>query len=243
MDPAREAHAGAGLESLLAELEALADPERAAGVARYFKTGPGEYGAGDRFLGIRVPDQRRVARRHRALPLADVERLLASPAHEHRLVALLILTLRYERAGEAERDEIVRLYLDRRAAVNNWDLVDLSAPKLLGAHLLGRPRHLLYQLAAAESVWDRRIAVLATLAFIRRGVFADTLALAERLLGDRHDLIHKAVGWMLREVGTRDAATLARFLGRHAPAMPRTMLRYAVERLPAEQRAAFMAAR
>jgi 3-methyladenine DNA glycosylase AlkD len=232
-----------GLDSLVAELDGLADPERAAGVARYFKTGPGEYAEGDRFLGIRVPDLRRVARRHRDVPLEEVERLLESPWHEHRLVALLILTLRYQRADEPERERIVGLYLARRAAANNWDLVDLSAPALLGLHLLHRPRHLLYQLAAAESVWDRRIAVLSTLAFIRRGDFADTLSLAERLLGDPHHLIHKAVGWMLREVGARDEATLVRFLTRHAPRMPRTMLRYAVERLPATQRVALLAAR
>lgn len=231
------------LDSLLADLDALADPERAVGVARYFKTGPGEYGQGDQFIGILVPDQRRVARRYRQLPLADLERLLTSPVHEHRLVALLILNLRYERADEAEREAIIRLYLDRRAGVNNWDLVDSSAPYLLGTHLLTRPRDLLYQLALADSVWDRRIAMLSTFAFIKRGDFADTLALAERLLGDRQDLIHKAAGWMLREVGEYDEATLTQFLTQHAPAMPRTMLRYAIEKLSPEQRATFMAVR
>ncbi len=225
------------------ELDALADPERAAHSQRFFRTEPGGYGEGDRFLGIPVPEQRRVARRHRDASLADCERLLQSPIHEHRFVALAILVERFRRADAAEREAIADLYLARRDRVNNWDLVDASAEHLLPERAAAEPE-LLDGLAASPSVWDRRIAMLTTFAYIKTGEAGPTLRLAERLLHDEHDLIHKAVGWMLREVGKRvDGDLLRGFLDRHAAEMPRTMLRYAVERLPDHERRRYLGAR
>ncbi len=218
-------------------LRSLADPEAARVAAWFFKTGPGEYGEGDRFLGIRAAPLRAAAKRFAALPPGQIGRLLASRWHEDRSLALLVLGDRFRRAGRAERREIVRFYLGRTDRVNNWDLVDLSAPHILGAWLLDRPRGVLTRLAGSRNLWERRIAVLATLAFIRQGQFDDTLRLARRLSDDPHDLMHKAVGWMLREVGKRDAAVLRGFLDAHGPRLPRTALRYAIERLrPAERR-------
>ncbi len=218
-------------------LRAVASPERARASAWFFKTGKGEYGEGDRFIGITTPDLRAVVHRFAALPLAGIATLLASPVHEDRSAALLILCERFRKADRAERARVVRFYLAHTERVNNWDLVDLSAPRILGVHLLDRPRGGLTRLARSRNLWERRIAVLATLAFIRQRQFDDTLRLAERLLGDRHDLMHKAVGWMLREVGKQDAGVLRGFLDAHAAHMPRTMLRYSLERLgPAERR-------
>jgi 3-methyladenine DNA glycosylase AlkD len=218
-------------------LRELADPEAARVAGWFFKTGPGEYGEGDRFLGIRAAPMRAAARRFAALPLGQIDRLLASPWHEDRSLALLVLGGRFQRAEPAERGEIVRFYLAHTDRINNWDLVDLSAPHLLGEWLLDRPRGVLTRLAGSRNLWERRIAVLATLAFIRRGQFDDTLRLARRLSEDPHDLMHKAVGWMLREVGKRDLAVLRGFLDAHGPRLPRTALRYAIERLrPAERR-------
>ncbi|MBI4185712.1 DNA alkylation repair protein [Candidatus Berkelbacteria bacterium] len=217
-----------------------ASPERAKSSAWFFKTGPGQYGEGDRFIGVTVPEQRRVASQYRTLPLSQIEQLLNSPVHEHRLTALFILVYQYQRAVklnlEIETGTIVACYVVHRARVNNWDLVDSSAPFLLGAWLLNHDRSLLTTLARSTNLWDRRIAIVATHAFIRVGQFEDTLRLASILLGDQHDLIHKAVGWMLREVGKRDEAVLRQFLNEHVAHMPRTMLRYALEKLPALDR-------
>jgi len=228
--------------SIEAELDALADPEHAEVLQRFFKTGPGGYAEGDVFLGIRVPAVRRVARAHRTASTATVRRLLASEVHEHRFVALAILCLQYDRADAAERDRIADLYLELRDRVNNWDLVDSSAEYLLAGRVARAPRKLLDPLLASEVVWDRRIAVLATYALIKRGSFDQTVRVCEALLGDTHDLIHKATGWMLREVGKRDERVLRDFLDRHAGRMPRTMLRYSLERLPDEDRVRYMAA-
>jgi 3-methyladenine DNA glycosylase AlkD len=225
-----------------AELDRLSDPEHAAVLQRFFKTGPGGYGEGDVFLGIRVPQLRRLARANRTASTATVERLLASPVHEHRFVALAIWCLQFERADQADRERIADLYLAHRDRVNNWDLVDSSAEYLLADRVAKAPRKLLDPLVRSEVVWDRRIAVLATFALIKRGSFEQTLRVCEALLDDRHDLIHKAAGWMLREVGKRDEARLREFLDRHAAAMPRTMLRYSLERLPQEDRRRYMAA-
>lgn len=215
----------------------MSDPARARLSASFFKTGKGEYGEGDAFLGIRVPGQRMVARRFRDLPIDDLGALLRDRWHEHRLVAAIILGDRFRRARGADRDAIARFYLANRRSINNWDLVDTSAPRILGEWLLDRPRGILDRLAASRVLWDRRIAVLATQTFIRNGEFADTLRLAGRLIGDPEDLMHKAVGWMLREIGDRNAGTLRSFLRKHAARMPRTMLRYAIEKLsPAERR-------
>ena len=220
------------------ELESMADPDKAAILRRYFKTGLGQYGEGDIFIGVTVPQSRKVAKKFSQLHLVEVKTLLYSRIHEERLVALLILVWRYSSAlsSREEKEEIVKFYLDNIKQVNNWDLVDLSAPNILGAHLIDRDRMLLYRLARSENVWERRIAILTTYHFIRNGDFSDTLKIAEMLLQDRHDLIHKAAGWMLREVGKRDVASEEAFLEKHRSVMPRTMLRYAIERLPESKR-------
>ena len=224
------------------ELAALADHERAAWTAPYLGAVPGGYGEGDVLLGIPVPAQRRVARGARELPLEEIATLLASPVHEHRFTALVIVVERYRRSRDpALRAELSGFYLDHRAGVDNWDLVDVTAPDLLGGELVAGDRAILGELVASERLWDRRIAIVATLALIRRGELGETFALAERLMDDPHHLIHKAAGWMLREAGKRDEAALVAFLEEHRARMPRTMLRYAVERLAPEQRAALMA--
>ena len=221
------------VEALRSELRAAIEPGRAEVVAPYLGIRPGGYGEGDVYLGVRVPDARRLARNHRDLPFEEVAELLRSPVHEERLVALVLLVRRYPR----EPERVYDLYLSSTAYVNNWDLVDGSAPQIVGTHLLERRRDVLYRLVESDSVWERRIAVLATFTFIRAGDYDDTLALCEVLLGDRHDLIHKATGWMLREVGKRDRSTMVAFVERHRSEMPRTMLRYAIEKLePAERR-------
>lgn len=226
--------------ALCAELDGAGDPGHAEHLQRFFRTGPGEYGAGDRFLGLRVPEVRAVARRHRGLSMPDLADVLASAWHEHRQAALFVLADRYRRAAPAEREAIAAFYLDHLDAVNSWDLVDGSAPHILGFHLLDRDRGVLYELAGSGHLWRQRVAVLATFPFIRVGQFDDTLRLAELLLDHPHDLIHKAVGWMLREVGKRDRAAEERFLDRHAARMPRTMLRYAIERFEPELRRSYL---
>jgi 3-methyladenine DNA glycosylase AlkD len=228
------------LEALQIELEQLGDAGDAVFLARYFKTGPGEYGEGDRFRGIRVPVLRKLAKQYRSLDDADVRRLLTSPFHEDRLTALLILVEQAQRADRARRAALYRLYLDHTAYINNWDLVDLSAGKIVGAYLYPDDVAPLFALAGSDSLWERRIAIMATSHFIAQGHYATTLQLAERLLHDDHDLIHKAVGWMLREVGNRDHAVEEAFLQIHYRAMPRTMLRYAIEKFPEERRQAYL---
>ena len=223
-------------------MKAAADPERAIGVAGFFKTGPGDYGEGDRFLGIRVPDLRRIVRAHRGLPREDVFELLRSAWHEERLVALMLLVDAHERGTPTVRKALHRDYLANTAFVNNWDLVDTSAPELVGSHVAEGGTKLIEKLAKSASLWERRIAIVATLTTIREHDFAPTLLIAERLAGDRHDLIHKAVGWMLREVGKRDLAVLRQYLDTHAATMPRTSLRYAIERMDADERREYMAA-
>ena len=238
---AADKRAPSRLPAVRAELRRLADPRQAKNLQWFFKTGPGEYGEGDVFLGLRVPDLRRMSREHRDLSLAAVRSLLGSRFHEERMLALFILVLRYGRGDEAERQAVFRLYLASLRRVNNWDLVDCSAPHIVGQHLLGRDRRLLYRLARSRSLWERRVAVLATFWFVREGQFTDSLRIAGLLLADGEDLIHKATGWMLREVGKRDESALEDFLGRHCRAMPRTMLRYAIERFPEKKRRAYMA--
>lgn len=220
-----------------AELARLADPAKALVLQRFFKTGKGQYGEGDVFMGITVPQSRQVAMKCAGIPLEDVKGLLYSKIHEERLVALLILVQK----SKAHLEDVARFYINNISQVNNWDLVDLSAPRILGAYLEGRDRSILYRLGASGKLWERRIAIIATHDFIRRGDFADTLKISEMLLGDRHDLMHKAVGWMLREVGKRDLAAEEAFLQRHRKKMPRTALRYAIERFPEEKRRAYMA--
>ena len=221
-------------------LRTLADPEVAAVSTRFFKTGPGEYGEGDVFIGIRVPAIRKVAKDFKGLPAAEVECLLHSKIHEERLLALMILVTQFEKADKAARRQIYDLYLANTRYINNWDLVDLSAPQIIGGFLETRSRRPLYRLAKSASLWERRISIVATHWFIRHGDFVDTIRLAERLLGGKEDLIHKAVGWMLREVGKRDVTVLEEFLGQHCRVMPRTMLRYAIERFPEKKRRKYM---
>ena len=207
----------------LDDLISLADPIRAQHSARYFKTGPGQYGQGDQFLGLTVPKVRRIAKRWRDLPLAEVEDLLHCPWHEARLLALLIWVGQCERGDDAVRRTICDRYLAHTAFINNWDLVDTSAPTIVGGWLWRHPNPpLLDRLAVSESLWERRIAVLATFTFIKNGRFLESLELAEGLLGDREDLIHKAVGWMLREVGKRDFDLALTFVQQHCRTMPRT---------------------
>lgn len=221
-------------------LKALGDARVAEVSRRFFKTGPGQYGEGDLFRGIRVPVLRNLAKEFQSLPPTEAGRLLGSTFHEDRLLALLILVRLYARGDEATREEIYRLYLRNTRFINNWDLVDSSAEHIVGAHLWDRPRAPLHRLAKSASLWERRVAVLATFHFIKRGEFLETLALARALLSDPEDLIHKAVGWMLREIGKRDPGAEAEFLQESYRRMPRVMLRYAIERLPEEQRRRYL---
>ncbi|MFE3192023.1 DNA alkylation repair protein [Nocardia sp. NPDC059240] len=235
-----------------AELAALADPADAVHLQRFFKTGPGEYGEGDEFIGIRVPQTRKAVKRFAGMPLSEIDLLLDSPVHEHRLAGLVILNGEMARASSkrgadvARQQEIVELYSAAvlRGRVNNWDLVDASAEFVFGPWFLDRPRDRLFEFAAADSLWQRRVALLTTFAFIKQGDTATTLELCERLLDDRRDLIQKAVGWMLREIGKRvDPAILTGFLDAHAADMGRTALSYATEHLTADRRAAYRAQR
>lgn len=222
------------------ELETYIDPVKRAYLPGFFKTGKGQYGEGDEFLGIVVPNTRLVAKRHKTEPLVVIDALLQSRWHECRLCALLMLVERFKKCDEADRKEIMNFYLAHTDRINNWDLVDLSAPYILGEYLKDKPRDVLHRLASSSLLWDQRIAVVATQTLIKNGDFTDILLLAPRFFQTHHDLMKKAVGWMLREVGKKDEATLIGFLQQHARSMPRTMLRYAIERFPDEQRREFM---
>jgi 3-methyladenine DNA glycosylase AlkD len=219
------------------DLAAAADPERARNSAWFFKTAAGQYGHGDRFIGLPVPTMRKIARRFIHLPLTAVAKLLASPIHEHRFVALEILVAQYEHGDTAVFD----FYLKHTKFINNWDLVDTSAPYIVGRHLLTRPRKILYRLAKSKNLWERRIAIVSTQTLIRAGEIEDTFAIAKLLLADDHDLIHKAVGWMLREAGKQSEPGLVKFLKQNYAAIPRTALRYAIERFPPERRRKILA--
>jgi 3-methyladenine DNA glycosylase AlkD len=228
---------------IVKNLEALSNPGAALFAQRFFKTGPGEYGEGDLFRGIRIPVLRKLSRTLDGTPLPEVILLLASVFHEDRLLALLMLIRRYERGDESTREQVYHLYLANTRFINNWDLVDVSAEHIVGSYLLHRPRTPLYLLAGSKTLWDRRISITATFHFIRRGEFHDTLALAETLLSDREELLHKATGWMLREVGKRNLGALEDFLLQHYRRMPRVMLRYALERFPEERRQDYLKGR
>jgi hypothetical protein len=219
-------------------LRALADPVRAAGLQRFFKTGPGEYGEGDRFIGLTMPQIRSLVRRFHPAEFAALPAIIRSPIHEERMLGLLLLVERYLRGTTSDRRAAYRLYVRSFPWINNWDLVDVTAAHVVGAHGPGRAQLLSW--AASKNLWARRIAIVSTFHSIGRNRFADSLALAKRLLHDEEDLIHKAVGWMLREVGKRDAAALESFLRRHHRSMPRTMLRYAIERFPERKRKAYL---
>ena len=221
-------------------LTTLANPADAAFLQRFFKTGPGEYGEGDVFLGIRVPAVRALARTYRGATRAQVVALLKSKYHEARLLGLLILVDQHERGDDAARKTILATYLAHTRCINNWDLVDLSAPNIVGPHVDPADLHLLDMLAESPLLWERRIAMLATHHWIKQRDFRPVLHVAERLLADEHDLMHKAVGWMLREVGKRDEAVMIGFLKKHYPRLPRTSLRYAIERCPAAARKRYL---
>ena len=227
--------------SICRQLRHLGDENIAQHSQRFFKTGKGEYGEGDRFLGIRVPVLRRHIRRYRSVEPEEVLKLLASDYHEIRLFALLLLVDKFKLGSDEERGWIYRHYLASTHCINNWDLVDSSADKIVGAWLEQRSRKPLYALAESASLWERRIAIMATFHFIRRHDFDDTLALCELLLNDEEDLIHKAAGWMLREIGKRDTEAEKAFLDQHCRDMPRTMLRYAIERFPPAERRDYLA--
>lgn len=227
-------------EDVLQALVVYADTAKQAFYPRFFKTGKGEYGEGDRFLGITVPEVRKVARAAKEASIEVIEELLSSEWHECRLCALILLNERFKKASEEDQTMIFHFYLSHTDGVNNWDLVDVSAPNIVGAYLLGRPRDVLYRLAESEVLWERRIAIVATLTFIRKGDLGDTIRLAEKLVYQQHDLMQKAVGWMLREAGKRDKGVLVEFLERFAHIMPRTMLRYAIEKFPENERRYFM---
>ncbi len=209
----------------------------------FFKTGPGEYGEGDIFIGVTVPQTREIARLYEQLPLSEIGLILKSPIHEERLLALILLTQKFKKAPPKLQAQIFRFYLRHTRWINNWDLVDTSAPQIVGGYLsqMGADRKMLQKLSRSNLLWERRIAIVATWYFIRQNDFNDCLSITRSLLNDSHDLIHKACGWMLREVGKKNTDTLVSFLSRHASRMPRTMLRYAIERLPASQRKAFLA--
>ncbi|HKS05047.1 MAG TPA: DNA alkylation repair protein [Gemmatimonadaceae bacterium] len=222
----------ASLSSIRKQLRAAASPARRKVNEGYFKTGPGEYAEGDKFIGLSVPFLRGVAREHRDMSLSVATSLLKSAWHEERLLALIVLVRQYQKGDERMRAAIYALYMRSTRFINNWDLVDLSAEHIVGPHLPPGKRAVLVRLAKSKDLWERRIAMLSTFHYIRQKKFDDALRIATILLGDDEDLIHKAVGWMLREIGNRDRAVEERFLVRHAKDMPRTMLRYAIERFP-----------
>ncbi|MEY4744802.1 MAG: hypothetical protein RL272_747 [Candidatus Parcubacteria bacterium] len=228
------------LAALRREVRAAADPAKARLLAGFFKTGKGEYGEGDVFLGLMVPASRQIAARYASLGFGDIEKMLASKFHEERLIGLLLLVRRFEGGGDAEKKRVFDFYLAHADRANNWDLVDLSAHKIVGDWLLDRPKGALTTLAKSRNLWRRRIAIIATAAFIGAGRFGETFRIADMLMRDGHDLIHKAVGWMLREVGKRDKSALVAFLRPRQRLMPRTMLRYAVERFPAAERKRYL---
>ena len=231
------------LVKLLQDLTANKNLPRAKIMQKFFKTGPGEYGAGDIFWGITVPQQRQIAAQYSELSFFDLQKLLASRVHEQRLTALIILTLKYKQALPPKQKIIYSFYLKNINQVNNWDLVDITAPGIVGNFLFTKNRGILYQLVKSKNLWKRRIAIVSTLYFIKQNDFQDTLKLAMILLHDKHDLIHKAVGWMLREAGKKDLAILIKFLDKNCRQMPRVMLRYAIERLPEKQRRYYLQAK
>ena len=249
------------LEELKKELHEFENPEKAKVLRRFFKTGKGQYGEGDVFLGIQVPIQRQIAKKYLDLNFQEIQELLNSKIHEERLIALIILTNKYKKANAKDisyfgatkskekdfvgkdnltRRQIFEFYLLNTSRINNWDLVDLSAPNIVGEFLQKEDTGILRQLAKSENIWERRIAMISTYSFIRKRSFGEALAISDILLKDKHDLIHKAVGWMLREIGKRNKDVLELFLSQRHKEMPRTMLRYAIERFPYEERKKWM---
>ena len=228
------------VQEILSRMKDLGDPQRARDLQWFFKTGPGEYGEGDVFVGLRVPEIRKLAKEYQSVPLSTAVRLLHSPIHEARLLALLIMVRAYQQGDALLKEQIYHIYLQNTRFINNWDLVDLSADRIVGAHLGALSHDPLQMLAKSDLIWDRRIAIMATFHFIKKGEFSETLQVARLLLKDKEDLIHKAVGWMLREIGKRDQKTEETFLKVHYKTMPRTMLRYAIEKFPEDLRQGYL---
>ncbi len=218
----------------------LANDKKAVILRRFFKTGPGQYGEGDVFLGITVPVIRNFAQNHYGLPFADIEKVLRSPFHEERMLASIILIEKYKTASDSEQKKIFNLYLSNLKYLNNWDLIDLSAPKIIGAYLEKKPKDILLALAVSANMWERRIAIVSTFHYIKANSFDMTFKITDLLLKDKEDLIHKATGWMLREIGKRDQNAEEIFLSTRYGKMPRTMLRYAIERFPEERRVSYL---
>jgi len=223
------------------DFEKLKNPVQAKVLQGFFKTGPGQYGEGDIFLGIKVPVQREAIKKYLTLKLEDLQELLNTKIHEYRLSALFILVAQYKKADAKNKKLIFNFYLKNSKNINNWDLVDLSAPNIVGDYLLDKDRKILYKLASSKNIWERRIAILATFTFLRDKDFKETIKISELLLKDEHDLIHKAVGWMLRESGKREEKVLLKFLDKYYKIMRRTMLRYAIEKLPENKRKFYLA--
>jgi len=222
------------------ELKNKASKEKAKISQSFFKTGKGQYGEGDVFIGVTVPEQRIIAKRYVSASLKDIEYFLQSPIHEFRFTALVILTEQFQKAKEKDRKEIFNFYIEQKEYINNWDLIDCTTPNIVGAYLFDKDKTLLYDFAQSSSMWERRMSIVATFYFIRKNQYKETLDIAELLLKDKEDLIHKAVGWMLREVGKRDQEVLEMFLKKHYTTMPRTMLRYAIEKFPEEKRKSYL---
>lgn len=227
-------------DSIIKDLKKVSSKERSRSSSWFFKTGKGEYGEGDFFIGVDVPSQRKIAKKYSNISLFELEKLLKSKVHEHRLTALFIIVSKFGKSNSKDKQRIAKFYLKNKRYVNNWDLVDASAYYILGEYLIDNDRSVLYRLAKSKVLWDRRIAVVATYAFIKRGDFVDIIELSKILLSDKEDLMHKAVGWMLREVGKKDRKILVGFLNKHRLEMPRTTLRYAIEHFNEENRKKFM---
>jgi len=218
------------INNLKKDIKKQADPKRAKHSQGFFKTGKGQYGEGDVFLGLTVPQQRSIAKEYLGLGLPKIQELLKSKFHEYRLVGLIILVEKFKKADDREKANIFNFYLKNTKFINNWDLVDLTAHKIIGVFLLDKKRTLLYGLAESKSLWEKRISIIATFAFIDQRDFKDSIRICKILLNDKHDLIHKACGWVLREIGKKDQKVLEKFLKQHYKKMPRTMLRYSIEK-------------
>jgi 3-methyladenine DNA glycosylase AlkD len=231
----------ASLKEILTDFQKLKNPDKARILSGFFKTGKGQYGEGDIFLGIKVPEQRMLAKKYSGLTLVDIQTLLQSGIHEQRLTALLILIIKYTKSDPSEKKEIFNFYLKNTKYINNWDLVDLSAPNIIGHYLFDKDKSVLIKMAESSDLWEKRIAMLSTYYFIKTRQFNTTLDIAKILLNDKHDLIHKAVGWMLREIGKRSIEAEEQFLIKNYKKMPRTALRYAIEKFPENKRKFYLA--
>jgi 3-methyladenine DNA glycosylase AlkD len=228
------------LDNFRKDIEIYKNPKKIGTISRFFKTGKGEYGYGDKFIGIMIPHCREIALKHKDLEFKDISKLLNSKIHEERQIAVLILVHNYKIGNTDIKNSIFKFYLQNSKKINNWDLVDLSAHKIVGANLIGRDKSILYRLANSKNIWERRISIISTLFFIKKNMYGETLAISKILLEDKEDLIQKAVGWMLREVGKREVEVLERFLKENYKSMPRTMLRYSIEKLSIERKKHYM---